>query len=178
MGYDFKVDESICIQEILDGIEITIYLKDGKICKSPEVFDKLYNFENEEFADLQGKLIVGTWLKDQSLIKYDGRFYNKWYVDAIIDMTSGRYLPQKEVFDYCIKHGLLCTDVKYTGKFKSIGHCKQFINKPAYGKHIAGISIRPDGASVDIEIMAFASELYEGLCNKKIIDISKIRGTE
>ena len=178
MEYNFKVGEPICIQEILDGIEISIWTENGKVCKSPEVFDKLYNFEEDDFSDLQGKVIVGTWLKEQNLIKYEDRFYNKWYVDAIIDVTTGKYLPQKEVFDYCIKHGLLCTDVKYTGKFKSIGHCKQFLNKPAYGKHMAGISVRPDGASVEIEMMAFASDLYEGLCTDRIVDISKIRRRE
>ncbi len=175
MNITFCTDDNIVIQEVFDGLTVGITYSDGKVLKTPASFNDIYQFDDDKYADLQDKQLLGVWFNKPVAARYNTELFGKWFVTDIFDTIQQRYLTQREVLDFCIKHDLLCIDIKYMGKFKSMAHCRHFVHQAAYGEHLKGIVVTEDGGTPQRRKMMFLSELYEDIGNGKIIDITKVR---
>lgn len=151
----FECGDEIVVQCKLDGSNASICLDDdGNLLafsrkKQLDFSETLHGFWNyiqsfnkDEYKDLGHRILFGEWMGVKHLVQYKESVYGKWYVYDMYDLDTEKWLPQKEVCDYCIKHGLLYIDTKYKGKFKSWDHIKSFLDQPAYGDVQEGVVVK------------------------------------
>ena len=85
--------------------------------------------------------VFGEWAQKNKII-YNPEAMKKWYVYDIYDVNAESYLPQGTVKEFCKEANLEYIHVLYEGPFISWGHCRTFMNTPAYGDRQEGIVVK------------------------------------
>lgn len=138
----FEKEDFVVIQEKVDGANASVRydVVAGKLTafsrKQELTYDKTLNgFWNYvqgldvlPFADHPEWVFFGEWLL-KNAIQYQSDAYSKWYIFDIFDTSTGKYLPQECVREFCEKNDLIYVKTFYEGPFVSWEHCKSFVGQ-------------------------------------------------